>query len=116
MQSRDFCYWLTLVVVTLVVSVATSLCTRWMAGPVALATPAVPPPPPPPKPPTEVATWLGCNDTDCVPVQIITMGSGHAWFVVGTDTVSWTPLVWLFDPATGQWSKQHGGDLPTEVR
>lgn len=75
------------------------------------AAPAEPKEPPPPRPRTEPVDWRwgapGVRiDRDQVPVQVITMGDGQAWFVVGTDTAAWTPLVWLFDSVAGKWVRQ----------
>lgn len=70
------------------------------------AAPTEPPPPPKPLPKTLPDDWRGREDSDRVPVQIITMADGQAWFVVGTDTAAWPPIVWLFDPVTGKWGRQ----------
>lgn len=86
--------------VAAVASVCTALVT-WL-----VVRPRGPAPEPPPVPATIPADWQGLHDTDKVPVQVVTLTDGHAWFVVGTDTVDWQPRVWLYSPETKKWEEQ----------
>lgn len=66
-----------------------------------------------PVPRTKPVDWSGSqHDSDKVPVQVVTLADGHAFFVVGTDTAAWPPLVWLFDVESGKWVRQHGAEAP----